>query len=155
MSGDFEKLAYEAALRGLDKQESLLDDLRVRTGALLATSSLAASFLGQEAFQDPRPGFIAIVALVAFVAATGACLFILHPKEDLVFAPESVALHKALYAADGMGGVYQGLAYDLERLWASNSKGIEELTRAFTFAAGAFLLQTLSLVGLLSDTILV
>jgi hypothetical protein len=48
MAGEFEKLAYEAALRGLDKQEGLLEELRTRTGVLLAASSLAASFLGQR-----------------------------------------------------------------------------------------------------------
>lgn len=37
MAGEFEKLAYEAALRGLDKQERLLEELRTRTGMLLAT----------------------------------------------------------------------------------------------------------------------
>jgi hypothetical protein len=56
MAGEFEKLAYEAALRGLDKQEGLLEALRTRTGVLLAASSLAASFLGQQAFQHPRRG---------------------------------------------------------------------------------------------------
>jgi hypothetical protein len=49
MAGEFEKLAYEAALRGLDKQEGLIEELRTRTGVLLAASSLAASFLGQQA----------------------------------------------------------------------------------------------------------
>jgi hypothetical protein len=49
MAGEFEKLAYEAALRGLDKQENLLEELRTRTGVLLAASSLAASFLGPYA----------------------------------------------------------------------------------------------------------
>jgi hypothetical protein len=68
MAGEFEKLAYEAALRGLDKQENLLEELRTRTGVLLAASSLAASFLGQQAFQNPSPRGLAITALVAFVA---------------------------------------------------------------------------------------
>jgi hypothetical protein len=65
MAGEFEKLAYEAALRGLDKQEGLLEELRTRTGVLLAASSLAASFLGQQAFQNPSPRGLAITALVA------------------------------------------------------------------------------------------
>jgi hypothetical protein len=46
VSGDLEKLAYDSALRALDKQEKVLEELRARTGILLATSSLAASFLG-------------------------------------------------------------------------------------------------------------
>jgi len=77
VAGEFEKLAYEAALRGLDKQEGLLEELRTRTGVLLAASSLAASFLGQRAFQDPSPRGLAITALVAFVISIGASVYML------------------------------------------------------------------------------
>jgi hypothetical protein len=61
-----ERLAYEAAQRALDKQERLLDELRNRTGLLLAAASLAASFLGREAFAgDPKDG-LAVVWLASF-----------------------------------------------------------------------------------------
>ena len=50
----YERLAYEAAQRALDKQERLLEELRGRTGLLLAAASLAASFLGREAFDEDR-----------------------------------------------------------------------------------------------------
>jgi len=40
---EYERLAFDAALRALDKQESVLDELRSRTGVLLAASALAAS----------------------------------------------------------------------------------------------------------------
>jgi len=39
----YEQLAYEAAQRALDKQERLLEEMRSRTGLLLAAASLAAS----------------------------------------------------------------------------------------------------------------
>src|SRR4051794_32524508 len=68
---EYERLAFDAALRALDKQEALLDELRSRTGALLAASALAASFLGGEAFKDPSP-VPAAVALIAFVTSIGA-----------------------------------------------------------------------------------
>jgi hypothetical protein len=62
MAGEFEKLAYEAALRGLDKQENLLEELRTRTGVLLAASSLPLPSLDSrhsktrvpEGWQSPR-----------------------------------------------------------------------------------------------------
>jgi hypothetical protein len=91
MAGEFEKLAYEAALRGLDKQEGLLEELRARTGVLLAASSLAASFLGQQAFQNPSPRGLAIVALFAFVLSIASSVFILLPKKNLIFAENQVA----------------------------------------------------------------
>jgi hypothetical protein len=94
MAGEFEKLAYEAALRGLDKQEGLLEELRSRTGVLLAASSLAASFLGQRAFQNPSPRGLAIAALVAFVVSIAASVFILLPKKNLIFAEAGAGLYE-------------------------------------------------------------
>lgn len=67
--GEFERLAYEAALRGLDNQERLLEELRARTGVLLAAASIAASFLGQEAFQAPEQRVLVWAALIAFVTS--------------------------------------------------------------------------------------
>jgi uncharacterized membrane protein YfcA len=73
----YERLAYEAAQRALDKQERLIDELRSRTGLLLAAASLAASFLGREAFAgDPKDG-LAIIALVAFLVAVAASVYVL------------------------------------------------------------------------------
>jgi hypothetical protein len=86
MAGDFEKLAYQEAVRGLDKQEGLLEALRTRTGVLLAASFLAASLLGQQAFRGAGPQSLAIAAVVAFVISIGAGVYILLPKRNLVFA---------------------------------------------------------------------
>jgi len=131
MAGEFEKLAYEAALRGLDKQEGLIEELRTRTGVLLAASSLAASFLGQQAFQSPSPRGLAITALVAFVVSIATCVFILLPKKNLIFAEAGAGLYEGLYAVrDDMPEVYRRLAYDLDRFWESNDGKIRRLTRA-------------------------
>jgi hypothetical protein len=76
----YERLAYEAAQRALDKQERLLEELRSRTGLLLAAASLAASFLGREAFaRDPKRG-LAALAVLAFLLAVGTNVYILLPK---------------------------------------------------------------------------
>jgi hypothetical protein len=153
--GEFEKLTYDAALRGLDKQEGLLEELRTRTGVLLAASSLAASFLGQQAFRDPDPRGLAISALVAFVVSIGASLFILLPKKNLVFAETGAGLYEGLYAVrDDMPEVYRQLAYELDRFWDSNDKRINWLTRVFTGAASALVVEILSLATLLGDNIL-
>jgi hypothetical protein len=52
---DLERIAYESAVRALDKQEKVLEELRARTGVLLAASSLAASLLAGRAFDDLHP----------------------------------------------------------------------------------------------------
>lgn len=155
MVAEFEKLAYEAALRGLDKQESLLEELRTRTGVLLAASSLAASFLGQKAFQNPSPQGLAITALVAFVASIAACVFILLPKQNLIFAEAGAGLYEGLYVVrHDMSEVYRRLAYDLDRFWESNDRKIRWLTRSYTVAAGTLVIEILSLAALLGDNII-
>jgi hypothetical protein len=154
MAADFEKLAYEAALRGLDKQEGLLEELRSRTGVLLAASSLAASFLGQQAFQHPHPAALVVAALVAFVVSIGASVFILMPKTDLIFSQKGAGLFEGLYAVrDDLAEVYRRLAYDLDRFWDSNDKTIVKLIRSYKVAATALVIEILSLAALLGDTI--
>jgi hypothetical protein len=150
MAGEFEQLAYEAALRSLDKQERLLEELRARTGVLLAASSIATSFLGQQAFQNPRPGALVAIALIAFLVSMGASVFILLPKRRLVFAEAGIELFERLYPMRGdLAEVYRRLAYNLDRFWKTNDEEIVALTRAYSAAAGALVIETLSLVVLL------
>ena len=148
-----EKLAYEAAQKALDKQERLLEELRSRAGVLLATSCLAASFLGQQAFQDPRPKILTAVALVAFAVAATACVFILHPKQDLIFGLEGAAVYEALPAAEEPSEAYEQMAYTLTCYGMYNSRRMEDLMRAFSLAAASLLAQIFSLITLLGGTI--
>lgn len=155
MAGEFEKLAHDAALRGLDKQEGLLEELRSRTGVLLAASSLAASFLGQQAFRNPSPRALVIVALAAFVISIGASVFILLPKKNLIFSERGAGLYEGLYAVrNNLPEVHRRLAYDLDRFWESNDRYIRWLTRAFTLAAAGLVVEILALAALLGDSIL-
>jgi hypothetical protein len=79
MAGSLEEIAYESSLRSLDRQEALVDELRARTGLLLAVSSVAAS-LGGRATLSSAPRIELILIAAAFVVSIGACLFILVPK---------------------------------------------------------------------------
>jgi hypothetical protein len=87
MEGDFERLAYEEALRGLDSQEELVRELRARTNTLLAISSLAASFLGNQVFRSGVPALLALSASIAFVVSVSATVFVLLPKKSSSFFP--------------------------------------------------------------------
>lgn len=132
----------------------MLEELRARTGMLLAASSLAAAFLGQEAFRRPEPAWLVIVALVAFVAVILACVYILVPTSELVFAESGVGLYEGLYAQRGdLAEVYRRLAYELDRLWEENDVTIVRLVRGYRFAAGALLAEILSLSAILTDNI--
>jgi len=152
MAAEFEKLAHAEALRALDKQESLLEELRARTGVLLAASSLAASFLGPPALLHPGPRSLSIVALGAFVSTLGASVFILLPKKGLIFAAAGPGIYEGFYGIrEDMADVYRHLVYDLQDFWDANEEEMLWLSRAFTFASVAFVTEVLSLAVLLGE----
>jgi len=154
MEPEFERLAYDAALRALDKQERLLEELRARTGVLLAASSIAASFLGQEAFRDPASSVVAVLALLAFVVSIGASVYILTPKKQLIFSQSGPGLYEGLYGVrEELAEVYRRLAYDLHRFWENNDGTISRLMGTYRLAAVALVLEILLLVSLVSDSI--
>ena len=136
MTGDFEKLAYQEAVRGLDKQETLLEALRTRTGVLLASSFLAASFLGQEAFRNPGPQGLAIAAAVALVITVGAGVYILLPKRTRVSPVAAAESYAGLHGLQSdMAEIYRQLAYNIDRLWDSNEQEMRCLSRTFVLSA--------------------
>jgi hypothetical protein len=151
----FEQLAFEAALRALDKQERVLEELRARTGVLLAASSLAAAFLGQSAFRSPAPALFAVSALVAFTMSILMSVYVLLPNENLVFAEVGSALYEGLYAVrDDMAEVYRRLAYQLDRFWNSNDSILVKLSNAYRVAALALMVEILSLAAILTGSII-
>ncbi len=154
MAGDFEKLAFEEAVRGLDKQEGRLEELRARTGVLLAASSIATSFLGPEAFRGPSPKGLAIIALGAFVVTLAASVFVLLPNKNLAFTARGPGIYEGFYAfRRDMAEVYRRLAYDLQAFWESNEKEMRWVSRVFTLAAGALVTEILTLAVLLGGSV--
>jgi hypothetical protein len=150
-----ERLAYEAAQRALDKQERLVDELRSRTGLLLAVASLAASFLGREAFAgDPKDG-LAVFALASFLVAVAASVYVLLPKAGkFVFAMVGAGLYEGLYEVkDDSAEVYRRLAYQLDRFWKDNDVELQKLFRAFRLAALALSAEIVVLIVMVSDNL--
>lgn len=149
------KVAYDASLRALDKQEALLDELRSRTGILLAASSLATSFLGREAFGASRSGVLVALALIAFIVSIAASVYVLLPKNDLVFSLVGSHVFERLYEfAHDEPEVHRRLAYDLDRFWDANDAKMQRLFWAFRLGAAALVVEILALAALLSDTLL-
>ena len=148
------RISHDASLRALDKQESLLDELRSRTGILLAASSLATSFLGREAFAREASNVVIAVALTAFVVSIAASVYVLLPKDDLVFSLVGSHVFERLYQfANDEAENHRRLAYDLDRFWDANDRKMQRLFRAFRVAAFALVVEILALATLLSDTL--
>jgi hypothetical protein len=147
VTADLARIAYEASLRTLDKQDELLQELRSRTGLLLAASSLAASFLGEPALDEgSRP--VAVTALAAFAVSVLASLYVLFPRRDLVTSLAGPTLYERLFEfATDTSEVHRRLAYDLDRFWESNDRTVRKLIRGFGLAIIALGIEVLLLLG--------
>lgn len=154
MGSSLAQLSYEASLRSIDKQERLLDELRARTGLLLAASSLAISFVGRPVFQDAET-VVLVLGLVAFAISIAASVYVLVPKPaEFVFSLEGSAVYEQLFELqDDMDEVYRRLAYDLDRFWEDNDDVMTRLFRVFQIAAVALAVEIILLLSSLSGTL--
>jgi hypothetical protein len=92
-----EQTTYELALRALAQQEQALTEIRSRTGTLLTASSLIASFLGAEAIGRNGLNAWVALALIAFGASVVLSVYILLPKDGLIFALDAPETYEALF----------------------------------------------------------
>jgi hypothetical protein len=107
---------------------------------ILATSAVAASFLGSSLSNSNS--LLAGIALAAFVAVIGACVYVLTPKEKLVFSLSGQVLYESLEAIDDdESEVHRRLAYWLEGFWRENDAKIDTVNRYFTVAGAALLVE--------------
>lgn len=155
MEDDLAELAYEAALRALELQERAVEQLRSRTGTLLAASSLTASFLGALAIQHGS-GFGALdtLALLAMVASICLCVYVLLPKKNFVFSLNARGLYEQLYGfRDDPAELRRRLAYWLEEFWQANQTKVDLLGRYYLAATTALVVQLILWAAALGATI--
>jgi hypothetical protein len=149
------ELSYDAAIRGLDLQERGIEQLRARTGTLLAASSLTASFLGAETIQHSRGlGVLDVLALVSLAGSMFLCIYVLLPKSGFVFSVSAPEMYESLFeVADDEHELRRRLIYWLEDYWQSNQAKIDTLGRYYFGAALMLLLQLVFWSWALADTI--
>ncbi|HEU0245608.1 MAG TPA: hypothetical protein VFR38_00815 [Gaiellaceae bacterium] len=137
------ELALDLSRHALAQQESSLNELRSRTGTLLAASSVATSFLGARSLDDGL-GALGWLALTAFVVSTAAAAYVLVPKSDLVFALRGSILYEAeLSDPGGISETSRRLAYWIESFRDDNSRVIDRLFVAFRVSAAALVLDVI------------
>lgn len=154
MDNEFERLAFDVALRSIDKQEAVLTEIRARTGVLLAAASLSASLLGRPAVEETgRSGFLLAVAALAVAVLAG--VYVLMPKKGLTFALSGVGLYESLYRfREDMAEVYRRSTYDLQQFWESNDATIVRLVFAYRVGASALVVEVALLLAAVTDTII-
>jgi hypothetical protein len=151
-SAELAELAFEQSQRRLDKQERVLEELRARTAILLAASSLAASFLGKEAFDRSGWDVLTVVAGAAFLVTMLAAVYVLLPRKRFIFSLIGSAVYERFYDFE-RPEIHRRLAYDLDRFWEENDLEIARLRRGVQLAAAGLIVEVLALVALVADTI--
>jgi hypothetical protein len=136
-------LSYQAAVRALDVQERGVEELRGRSGALLAAASLPASFLGAQTIrQTGGVDILAAFALSSLGISVALCVYVLLPKRRLVFSVSAPEVFETLHdLRDDEEEVHRRLIYWLDRCWSENQKTVEDLSRCLLAAATALMLQ--------------
>jgi hypothetical protein len=85
VADSIEGLIYAEAQRGLALQPVLLNELRARTGILLALITASTAFLGALVIDNDKFGSGGIAAFGSFAAAIFCCLMVLSPRRKWEF----------------------------------------------------------------------
>ncbi len=137
-----EREAHRIAAQALRQQEQALTELRARTGTLLTAASLIASFLGGQALAREGLSAWIVLALFAFGVSVVLCIYVLLPKDGLIFALDAPETYSALYEVrNDEEEVDRRLAYWLQAFREENHSTVGRLTDAFELAGLALLAE--------------
>lgn len=134
-----EELAYGEALRAIESQEGMVNELRSRTGVLLTGASLVTSLFGAAALEGGRLDVWSVIALLAFAAVVGSCVWIALPRRKAWRFSLSATVLLEDWADEPKSGditlMTRFLATTLERNYHQNEDLLEGLYNWFTAAA--------------------
>jgi hypothetical protein len=137
--------ALELSLRQLDYDRELIDELRSRTGVLLAAASLAASFFGPPALGGEGITVLAALGLVAFTVALVLCIAVLAPRRHLNLAPPGYMNLEALWHLRGEPTEWRRYFVYWVGEWSSGNRRVTtKLQRLYAAAAGLLALEVLA-----------
>jgi hypothetical protein len=131
------ELAYQEGLRGLAQQQATLTGLHARAGTLLAAASIVTVFLGELALGDDGLTVLGWLAIMLFLAAAGAVVFVLKPRGPWHFrySPADIIRN---YVEDDPSAplwvIHKQLAEHLERELTANDENMKPLLRALQLA---------------------
>lgn len=119
------EISYQSALHALGQQEAALNELRSRTGTLLAAEALTTSFLGAAGVQHGALALPGRLAITCFAISLGAALFVLLPWRGLQFSLAGSLLYESLrvYEEDEEE-IHRRVAHWLKVLWAVALKDV-------------------------------
>jgi hypothetical protein len=146
-------LVFDEAVRALDDQRSVLDNMRTRSGIVLSAAAVTTSFFGGLALRDGSPGWLGWAAVVAFVTCGVAGLVTLFPLERWEFraSPESL-IAEIEATTPRLDAVQRDLALYMEESWLANARRIQlSLVWPLRIATVALVIEVLAWVLDLSE----
>jgi cytochrome c-type biogenesis protein CcmH/NrfG len=135
------QLTYEQAQKALEQQERQVNELRQRTGTLLAAAALTASFFGAAVLGHDGVEVPIVLAGVALVVTVLSGLYVLYPHE-LEFAVDARRLYDDLAADPGDAErLLLRLAFGLRDTRDRNGDRVDRLAQCLAIAAVALVVQ--------------
>lgn len=130
-------LAYEEARRGLANDEKRLDELRSRTGSLIAATAIATSFLGAEVLSKQGATCLAWIGLACFALSMVCGMWVLVPQGDWRFESNAMVWLDGWIRNDNPITEVELMAKAIDewtRWGESNRSKIDNLGEVFIFA---------------------
>ena len=123
---DIYGLVYDEAVRALDDQRSVLDNMRTRSGIVLSAAAVTTSFFGGLSLRDASTGPLAWTAVAAFVLCGVAGLAILFPLGRWEFRASPTSLIAQIEATTPrLGAIQRDLALYMEQGWLANERRMQ------------------------------
>jgi len=133
------EIVFDEAKRGLENQAGALDELRARSGTLLAAASVAVSFLGGIALGDGSVTGWGVAAVATFSLVAAVVFWILWPFSWRFVLSAEILINDWVEAADppSVNELRRELARVMERNQSYNQR---QLNRLWKLYSGAILL---------------
>jgi hypothetical protein len=139
-----EELTYDLSLRALSQQEALLNEVRARTGILLAATAIAVSLLGGRALDDGERTALNLSGVAVGVISFLLSVYVLAPKGQFSFSPHGWDAYEH-FVAEGsdVRDAQRVLAYWNRAIWEGNQEVIDRMLRSFRWACLALVASVL------------
>ena len=128
---EVETLALEEVRRGLEVQRTAVDEVRARTGTLLAASAVVISFLGGQALSREGWSVLSALAVLAFAGTLAAGAGVLWPvRESWRFRADATILLEDFADEDPLPAI-SARRHLAERLQAGSEVNKTQLQRLY------------------------
>ena len=138
MATTIEQFAYDLSLRSLAQQEALLNEVRARTGILLAATAIAISLLGGRALDDGGRTAVDLAGVALGTASFFLSVYVLAPKGRFSFSPHGWEAYEYFVAqGSDVAEAQRVLAYWNREIWDDNQRVIDRMLTSFRWACFA------------------